>query len=146
MKIMVAVENGAISDEVGKCKQFLIVETEHKAVTRQYTVEVPGNGITSMFSFFSAQAADILICGDISRRAKNTLQMLGLILIPGVSGKPEDAVQRLLSGEKIGNDDLLADPETEYAEDDPMSCMHDCEKCTAGGSSKFHPPAGKTPS
>lgn len=130
MKILIPCENGKISQDVGSCKEFLLFETENKEVVKQTILRASGNGITSLFGFFNEVQADIMICGDISRRAKNTILMLGFELIPGCEGDPKEAVAKFLKGIKQGKPELLEDPESEYTADDPMNCMHECEKCT----------------
>lgn len=130
MKILVACENGQISQSIGTCKEFLLIETENKTITNTKTINAPGNGITSLFSFFTANPCDILVCGTISKRAKNTLLMLGFILFPGCTGEPQEIAQKILNGEKVGDESILDDSEPTYAEDDPMNCMADCSTCT----------------
>lgn len=130
MKILIPCEGSKISQDIGSCKEFLLVEAEDGKVTNTSTMSAPGTGITSLFGLFTRIEADAMICGDISRRAKNTIMMLGMELTPGCEGDPMEAVDKYLKGEVQGKPELLEDPEFEYTEDDPLNCMHDCEKCT----------------
>jgi predicted Fe-Mo cluster-binding NifX family protein len=130
MKILIPCEGSKISQDIGSCKEFLLVEAEEGKVTNTSSISAPGTGISSLFGLFTKIEADAMICGDVSRRAKNTIMMLGMELTPGCEGEALEAVEKYLKGEELGNLELLEDPESEYSEDDPMACMHDCEKCT----------------
>ena len=74
----------------------------------------------------------MLICGRLGIASRNALEMLGVLLVPGVTGPAEEAAAKFLVGEKQGDDTVLRLCREEDP-DDPMACMHDCSKCAGCG-------------
>ena len=66
------------------------------------------------------------------RDRRNALEMLGVVLVPGVTGPAEEAAAKFLVGEKQGDPGILEICREEDP-DDPMACMHDCSKCAGCG-------------
>ena len=79
-----------------------------------------------------AKAAVRPICGKLGIAARNALEMLGVLLVPGVTGSCAEAAAKFLVGEQQGDPSVLALCREEDP-DDPMQCMHDCSKCAGCG-------------
>ena len=132
MKIAIAYADGVVASDLGVCQQFLIVTAENGQPTAKELVDCPGEGHIRLLSFVGHYAVDVLICGKLGIASRNALEMLGVLLVPGVTGSAEEAAAKFLVGEKQGDDTVL----TLCREDDPndpMACMHDCSKCAGCG-------------
>ncbi|MDO4269588.1 MAG: NifB/NifX family molybdenum-iron cluster-binding protein [Eubacteriales bacterium] len=132
MNIGVAYDNGAVAKNLGDCRDFLIVSTEGRTPTGKRLASSPGAGTTDMIKMMSLEKIDVLICGALGLGARNALEMIGILLVPGCEGSAEEAVAKFLVGEKQGDPTLL-EIGREEDPDDPMSCMHDCAKCAGCG-------------
>lgn len=128
MKIAIPSQNGNINPELGKATEFTIITTENKIVQTTELMPARGEGNIAAVSFLADVQADVLICGEIGLMARNALQMIELILVPGCTGDVQKAVSNFLAGIKQGDSSIL-DVEVEMDENDPMQCMSDCSKC-----------------
>ena len=85
-----------------------------------------------MLRLMSTEKVDVLICGTLGLAARNALELIGVLLIPGCEGSAEEAVAKFLVGEAQGDPTILQIAR-EDDPDDPMACMHDCAKCAGCG-------------
>ncbi|WP_122790880.1 NifB/NifX family molybdenum-iron cluster-binding protein [Intestinibacillus sp. Marseille-P6563] len=131
MKIVIAYQDGAVAD-ANACAEYLIVTAENGQPTAKELMQAPGSGATSMLTFLSMVQADVFICGALGVALRNALEMLGVVLVPGVTGPAEEAAAKFLVGEKQGDPGILEICREEDP-DDPMACMHDCSKCAGCG-------------
>ena len=136
MNIAVAYDNGQIAGNLGSCKTFLIVTVEGKEPTGKRLAAVDGEGTTALLKLASLEKLDVLICGSLGLAIRNALEMIGILLVPGCEGSPEEAVAKFIVGEKQGDPTLL-EIGREEDPDDPMACMHDCAKCAGCGPSEI---------
>ena len=132
MKIAIAYEAGSVAKSLGTCQEFLIVTAQDGQPTGKELVTCSGEGHVRLLDFIGQYAVDVLICGELGIASRNALEMLGVLLVPGVTGGAEEAAAKFLIGERQGDDTVLSlcredDP------DDPMACMHDCSKCAGCG-------------
>ncbi|MBS5150887.1 MAG: hypothetical protein KHY76_07800 [Butyricicoccus pullicaecorum] len=132
MKIAIAYEAGSVAKSLGTCQEFLIVTAQDGQPTGKELVTCSGEGHVRLLGFIGQYAVDVLICGELGIASRNALEMLGVLLVPGVTGGAEEAAAKFLIGERQGDDTVLSlcredDP------DDPMACMHDCSKCAGCG-------------
>lgn len=131
MNICTAYDSGQIAANLSGCGEYLIVHTDGGTPVSKRLVPCSGSA-TDMLKLMSMEQVDILICGSLSLAARNALEMLGLVLIPGVNGSAEEAVARFLVGEAQGDPSILTIGREEDP-DDPMACIHDCAKCAGCG-------------
>lgn len=131
MKIAIAHQNGQVAD-AGGCTEYLIVTVENGQPTAKELAAAPGAGSTAMLTFLGMTQADVLICGALGVAMRNALEMLGILLVPGVTGPAEEAAAKFIVGEKQGDPSIL-EVCREEDPDDPMECMHDCSKCAGCG-------------
>lgn len=132
MKIAIAYKDGAVAPTLGTCQAFLLVSADNGQPTDKTLVSCPGEGHIRLLHFVGHYAIDVLICGELGIASRNALEMLGVVLIPGVTGCAEEAAAKFLVGEKQGDDSILKRCREEDP-DDPMACMHDCSKCAGCG-------------
>ena len=130
MKIAVAHRDGQVAD--ANAQEFLMITVEDGKPSGKELVAVPGSGTAAMLTFFGMVQAEVFICGELSVALRNALEMLGMVLVPGVSGPAEEAAAKFIVGEKQGDPGIL-EIAREEDPDDPMNCMHDCSKCMGCG-------------
>lgn len=132
MKIAIAYEAGLVAKSLSSCQEFLILAEENGEPTGKELVTCLGDGHVRLLSFIGQYAIDVLICGELGIASRNALEMLGVLLVPGVTGSAEEAAAKFLVGEKQGDDTVLSLCREEDP-NDPMACMHDCSKCAGCG-------------
>lgn len=133
MKIGVAYDQGQIASQLGECRTFLIVTVEGKIPIDKRLLTMTETSATGMVKTVSMEQLDVIICGSLGLGIRNALEMIGVLLVPGCTGSAEEAVAKFLVGERQGDPSLL-EIGREEDPDDPMSCMHDCAKCSGCGS------------
>lgn len=126
MNICVAYDDGQVAKQVSDCRSYLLVTTDGSTPIAKRLLSCANS--TDMLKQMSMAQVDVLICGGLGLAARNALEMLGVLLIPGVEGAAEEAVAKFLVGEKQGDPTIL-EIAREEDPDDPMACMHDCAKC-----------------
>lgn len=132
MKIAVPYENGQVAQELAACREYMILTITGGDLESKELVPCPGSGATAMLTFIGLYQVDVLICGKLSIAARNALEMLGVLLVPGVTGSCEEAVAKFIVGERQGDPTVL-ELCREEDPDDPMACMHDCSRCAGCG-------------
>ena len=132
MKIAIAYEAGLVAKSLSSCQEFLILAEENGEPTGKELVTCLGDGHVRLLSFIGQYAIDVLICGELGIASRNALEMLGVLLVPGVTGSVEEAAAKFVVGEKQGDDTVLSLCREEDP-NDPMACMHDCSKCAGCG-------------
>lgn len=131
MKIAIAHQNGVVAD-TSACTEYLIITFEDGQLSSKELHTVSGTSSTAILTFLGKVQADVLICGALGVAMRNALEMLGIVLVPGVSGSAEEAAAKFVVGEKQGDPGIL-DICREEDPDDPMACMSDCSKCAGCG-------------
>ena len=121
-----------VAKSLSSCHEFLILAEENGEPTGKELVTCLGDGHVRLLSFIGQYAIDVLICGELGIASRNALEMLGVLLVPGVTGSAEEAAAKFLVGEKQGDDTVLSLCREEDP-NDPMACMHDCSKCAGCG-------------
>lgn len=132
MKIAVPYENGQVAQELSPCREYLLLTAEGGEPVSKELAVCEGSGATAMLSFIGLHQIDVLICGRLGIAARNALEMLGVLLVPGVTGGCEEAAAKFLAGERQGDPTVLTLCREEDPED-PLGCMHDCSRCAGCG-------------
>ena len=132
MRIAVPYENGQVVQSLADCKSFLVVTAEGGEPVAKEQLPCTDTGSASMLKLIGLHQIDVLICGGQGISTRNALEMLGVLLVPGVSGSCEEAVAKFLTGERQGDPSVLTLCREEDP-DDPMNCMHDCSRCAGCG-------------
>lgn len=137
MNIAVAFSEGQVGP-LSESKEILLFHIADKKITGRELLPVPEGGTTALMPFLAQHEAEVVICGELSVVARNVLEMLGIVLVPGVTGDAEPAVHKFLAGEKQGDPSVL-EVCREEDPDDPMQCLHDCSKCAGCGPIQLTP-------
>lgn len=132
IKIAIAYDNGNVAESLGACPQYMLLSVEKGEPQSKELVDCPGDGHIHMLNFVGKYGVDVLICGELGIASRNALEMLGVVLVPGVTGSAEEAAAKFLVGESQGDTTVLTLCREEDP-DDPLACMHDCSKCAGCG-------------
>ena len=131
MKIAIAYQDGLVAD-ASACTEYLIITLEDGEPAGKELLKASGSTATAVLTFLGMIQADVLICGALSVAMRNALEMLGLMLVPGVTGSAEEAAAKFIVGEVQG-DPAILEICREDDPDDPLACMHDCSRCAGCG-------------
>ena len=93
--------NGEIFQHFGKTQHFKIYSTDGKGITSSEIISTDGKGHGALAPFLKALRADTVICGGLGAGMQEALTKLGIKFYAGVSGNPDDAVNKLLAGKLV---------------------------------------------
>lgn len=98
MKFATPYENGEICQHFGRAPQFKIFKVTPQGVQEAVIVDTQGSGHEAISEFLAAQGVQAVLCGGIGHGALVALAQLGIDVVPGVSGNPDEAIQQLIDG------------------------------------------------
>lgn len=98
MKFATPYENGEICQHFGRAPQFKIFEVTPQGIQEAVIVDTQGSGHAAISEFLAAQGVQAVLCGGIGHGALVALAQLGIDVVPGVSGNPDEAIQQLIDG------------------------------------------------
>ena len=98
MKIAVTYEDGMVYQHFGHTTAFKIFEVQEGKVVDARVVETNGSGHGALANLLAAQGVHLLICGGIGGGARMALSEAGIVIMGGVSGDADEAVELYLAG------------------------------------------------
>lgn len=107
MKIAVPTEGEEVFQHFGNTKLFTVFEIEGDRIIKKSMLAAREDGHEALAALLDSNKIDTLICGGIGGGAKNTLRILGIEIMPGVTGKIKEVIVRYLSGERIGDPNFV---------------------------------------
>ena len=127
MRIAVTYENGEIFQHFGHTEQFKFYDVEDGKVVSSQVIDTNGSGHGALAGLLSSGNVDVLVCGGIGGGAQMALAEAGIKLYGGVSGKADEAVAALLTGNLAYNPDVHCDHhDHEHGEDGHTCGEHGC--------------------
>ncbi|MBQ3654409.1 MAG: NifB/NifX family molybdenum-iron cluster-binding protein [Synergistaceae bacterium] len=93
--------NGEIFQHFGKTQHFRIYDTDGQTVTHAQTIGTDGKGHGQLAPYLKAQGVEAVICGGVGAGMQEALTGLGIKFYAGVSGDPDEAVNELLAGKLV---------------------------------------------
>lgn len=132
MKIAIPYKEGKIVQPLSDCRTLMILTTKDTEPVAKELVPCDFTGTTAMLKLVGLRQIDVFICGQLGISTRNALEMLGVVIVPGVTGSCDEAAARFLAGEDLGDPSVLSLCREEDP-DDPMNCMHDCSRCAGCG-------------
>lgn len=131
MKIAVTFENDEIFQHFGHSEQFKIYDVEDNKIISSEVVNTNGAGHGAIAGFLADNHVDVVICGGIGGGAKTALENNNIKLYGGVSGKADDAVNALLSGNLDYNPEVkCSHHEHAHSESGHVCSSHGCGHCS----------------
>lgn len=99
MKVAIAVDGNRVASHFGRCEKYLAYRVKDKGVVEKIEISHPGHKPGFLPRFLSEQGVDMLLTGGIGPRAINLFDSMGIEVISGVKGDPEEVITQLLRGE-----------------------------------------------
>ena len=132
MKIAIPYEDGQVVQALSDCRSLMILTTEGAEPVSKDLLPCADMSAAALMKLIGLQQIDVFICGRLGISTRNALEMLGVVIVPGVTGSCEEAAAKFLTGEEQGDPTVLSLCREEDP-DDPMNCMHDCSRCAGCG-------------
>lgn len=98
MKIAVTYEDGMVYQHFGHTATFKVYEVQTGKVVDTQMVQTNGSGHGALANLLAQQGVHMLICGGIGGGARVALGEAGIVILGGVSGDADEAVELFLSG------------------------------------------------
>ncbi|MFA7560744.1 MAG: NifB/NifX family molybdenum-iron cluster-binding protein [Candidatus Izemoplasmatales bacterium] len=97
MLVALAITNDSLANHFGHCQYFEIYEVfENKSFIKQENIINPPHQKNFLPKFLNQHNIEVLITGSIGSMAIQGLNDLGIEVISGVSGKPEDIINQYI--------------------------------------------------
>jgi len=98
MKIGIPVWENKISPVLDTASRLLVVETDGRNECSRFETYLDVQDIAHRCFRIQGLGIEILICGAVSRRLREKLVALGMQIIPGISGHPEEVLRAYRQG------------------------------------------------
>ena len=98
MKIAVTYEDGMIFQHFGHTAAFKIYEVQAGKVVDSLVLPTNGSGHGALSNLLAQAGVNMLICGGIGGGARMALNEAGIVIMGGVAGDADEAVELFLSG------------------------------------------------
>ena len=123
MKIAIPCENGEVMQHFSRAQEFNIYSIENIKPVEKETVRFDEADHNKAARGLKDKGVDLIICGSIGPEARNAVEDAHMLLISGVSGEADQAVDRFLDGslELMTGDDGAAG-----------GCGGGCSSCCGG--------------
>ena len=98
MKIAIPCENGEVMQHFSRAQEFNIYSIEDIKPVEKETVRFDEADHNKAARGLKDKGVDLIICGSIGPEARNAVEDAHMLLISGVSGEADQAVDRFLDG------------------------------------------------
>ena len=98
MKIAVTYAEGNVFQHFGHTPQFKIYEIEKGEILSEQVIDTGASGHGALAGLLAQQDVNMLICGGIGGGAQMALAQAGIVVMGGVMGDADDAVDAFLAG------------------------------------------------
>ena len=98
MKIAVPYADGLVFQHFGHTPAFKIYEIQAGDILNEEELDATGSGHGALAQMLSQQGVNLLICGGIGGGARMALAEAGVVVMGGVAGDADDAVDAFLAG------------------------------------------------
>ena len=99
LKIVVALDNGIITEHFGHCDNFMIFDTENNQIIKSETIANPGHRPRFLPNFLADLGANVVISGGMGGGAVEIFNERNMEVILGAAGNANTAVESYLKGE-----------------------------------------------
>lgn len=98
MKIAIPCENGEVNQHFGHAKEFTVYTIEDIKPIEKETVVFEDISHEAVAGALKARGVDLVICGNIGEGARSAVENAHMLLVAGVAGEADAAVDRFLDG------------------------------------------------
>lgn len=129
MRIAITYEKdtGNIYQHFGTCKCFKIYEIRNKELVLSYLLDAEGEGHEALADFLSRNKVDAVLCAGVGGGAAAALNRLGILLLGGVQGTADGAIDMLLHDRLVYRSEPTCHHDDD--EEDCEGCCDGCEGC-----------------
>jgi len=106
MKVAIATKGGQVSEHFGPAHEFTIAEIEQGKLIKMETVPNPGHRPGFLPSFLADEGVTHVITGGVGQRAQELFKQYNIELILGVTGKVDQVVEEIRTGNLRGGESL----------------------------------------
>ena len=99
MKIAVTYAEAQVFQHFGHTPQFKIYEIEKSEILSEQVVDTDASGHGALAGLLAQQDVNLLICAGIGGGAQMALAQAGIVVMGGVMGDADDAVDAFLAGQ-----------------------------------------------
>jgi predicted Fe-Mo cluster-binding NifX family protein len=99
MRICIPMKSTMVHNHFGKAPEFMLIYVEESRVLSKETITNPGREKGAVLELMPAHGVTHVISGGMGARAKGILKEHGIIVMTGVLGSIDNAVDRFLKGE-----------------------------------------------
>lgn len=129
MKIAVTTQEGQIFGHFGKCKCFTIATVEEGQVKEKSLLDTSESGHDALVTLLAAENVKVLICGGIGQGARDGLASAGILVVPGVTGSVDEAINDFILGKQIGDANYTCN---HHGHDHDHGCHSEGHTCHCG--------------
>ncbi len=108
MRIAIATDGDMVSRHFGRCSHYTIIDVNGRNVNKREVVENPGHQPNFLPGFLNEKEVDCILTGGMGRKARALFEQYDIEAIVGVEGEIEHVIDRILSNELEGSDNLCA--------------------------------------
>ena len=108
--------DGGIAGDFAQAASFKLYNIEGDKIVSDLSIPAFGAGAEAMLDTLRAAKADVLICGGITRQARQMVASAGMMSYPGFGGSADDAARAFAVGGLRHEDGH-----------DCANCTHDCD-------------------
>ena len=95
LKIVVAIDNGIITEHFGHCDSFEVFDTEKNQITKIETIANPGHRPRVLPNFLADLGVNVVISGGMGGGAVDIFNGRNIEVILGASGDAKTAVKAI---------------------------------------------------
>ena len=106
MKVIVSTDNGHVSQHFGRCAEFTLVEIDGDKVVKKEVIPNPGHSPGFLPQYFGEMGVEAVIAGGAGHRAQALFAEKNILLVVGVTGEVDSALDLLCKGELAGGESL----------------------------------------
>ena len=99
MKIAIAYADGSVHPSLTACREYMVLTVVDGKPTDKTLVDLAGAGI-GLLPFVGQNMIDVVICNELGIATRNALEMLGVLIVPGVTGSCDEAAAKKLTLKK----------------------------------------------
>ena len=128
MKIAISTDGSTVSAHFGRCPSFTIIEIEGDRVIGREVIDNPGHHPGFLPQFLNKKGVSAIVAGGMGQRAVGLFAEAKIEVVVGVSGKIDEAVEKLQNGTLEGGESLCRPGLGKGYGLDKTECEHPEEK------------------
>ena len=125
MKYAISTDGPDVSMHFGRCPQFTLVEIENGKLINKQVIDNPGHHPGFLPGFLSQKGVNSIIAGGMGHKAMNLFEQANINVILGITGKVENVIKDIVTGELKGGETLCEPGKGKGYGIDKTICEHE---------------------